>query len=124
MFILTIDDDPDDGFIFQEAIHEIDPDIRCQFVGKPHDAIKLLSDATDVLPDLIFLDVNMPCMDGSECLMEIRKIEKLKAVPVIMLSTFISEKEEKNYKALNAACLKKTGDFRALKTALAKVIHT
>ncbi|HEU5146738.1 MAG TPA: response regulator [Chryseosolibacter sp.] len=123
MFILTIDDDPDDSFIFVEALHEIDPDIQCECVTKPQDAIQLLSDGMQVVPDFIFLDVNMPCMGGEECLKAIRKIEKLKEVPVIMLSTFISEKDERNYKHLNAACLKKTGDFNALKTALKTVIR-
>lgn len=122
MLILIVDDDPDDGFIFEEAIHEIDPDISCRFLSRPQEAITLLSGSMDIPPDFIFLDVNMPAMGGRECLMEIRKIEKLKAVPIIMFSTFISDKDEKSYKLLDAASLSKASNFSSLKTALRKVL--
>ena len=50
--------------------------------------LDLLSSGKDpVVPDVIFLDLNMPGLDGKACLAEIRRQEKFSATPVIILST-------------------------------------
>jgi CheY-like chemotaxis protein len=56
------------------------------------DALQWLNEATTP-PDYIFLDINMPVMDGKECLVEIRKNPRLKEIPVIIYSTASEPRE-------------------------------
>jgi CheY-like chemotaxis protein len=81
-----IDDDIDDQKIFSIISEEVDNTIKCSFANDGVDAIEKLT-ACEVVPDLIFLDVNMPRMDGLECLRKIKKIDRLKNIPVYMYST-------------------------------------
>ncbi|MCE3280803.1 MAG: response regulator receiver protein [Bacteroidetes bacterium] len=81
-----IDDDIDDQKIFSIISEEVDNTIKCSFANDGVDAIEKLT-TCEVVPDLIFLDVNMPRMDGVECLRKIKKIDRLKNIPVYMYST-------------------------------------
>lgn len=83
---LLIDDDEDDGEIFKMAIDQISADVNFVFSKSAMEAVKLLSEQK-VTPDYIFLDINMPLMNGSECLAEIRKMQHLQNVPVYMYTT-------------------------------------
>lgn len=84
MVILVIDDDKEDFDIFRDAVSVIDPTIECLYAADGQHALHLLS---TVLPDYIFLDVNMPVMDGRECLKHLKSDPRLQDIPVIMLST-------------------------------------
>lgn len=80
-----IDDDIDDQKIFALITEEIDHTIDCSFAKDGVDALNKLKGL--YVPDVIFLDVNMPRMDGIECLERIKSIEHLRRVPVYMYST-------------------------------------
>jgi DNA-binding NtrC family response regulator len=86
--ILLIDDDPDELDIFSEALNETKRPIVCIQVRGASAAIKLLN---SLLPDYIFLDVNMPGMNGLKCLEEIKKVKTSKDIPVILYSNFIDK---------------------------------
>jgi len=81
-----IDDDIDDQKIFSIIAEEIDDNVRCSFAIDGVDALEKLSGSSP-LPDLIFLDVNMPRMDGIECLRRIKAADRLAHIPVFMYST-------------------------------------
>lgn len=83
---ILIDDDTDDQEIFQYALQQINGEIECVVFSNGKTAIADLKKATN-LPDYIFLDLNMPSMDGRQCLEAIRQLPQLKEVPVIMYST-------------------------------------
>ena len=85
--IILIDDDEDDRDIFFQALMEIDPSIQFTGFENGMEAFKLLNDSATLLPDLIFLDLNMPCMNGFECLKKIRENRRLNNTPVIIYST-------------------------------------
>ena len=85
--IMLIDDDEDDLDIFSQALMKIDPSIQFAGFKNGMDAFKLLNDSATKLPDLIFLDLNMPCMNGFECLKKIRENKLLNNTPVIIYST-------------------------------------
>jgi CheY-like chemotaxis protein len=72
MLVLLIDDDRDDFEIFSEALRKFDPEVKCEHSIDGEAAIGLLNSMT-YLPDYIFLDINMPRMDGKECLSKIKK---------------------------------------------------
>ena len=92
LFFFLADDDEDDRFFFLEALKEIDPGIECMIASNGKDALALLQNDFFPLPDYIFLDLNMPLMDGLKCLEEIKRIPSLSHIPVIIYSTS-SEKE-------------------------------
>jgi len=62
--ILLIDDDPDDCGFFCEAILRIDYKVQCVTAINGEDALNLLRNHIQVLPNYIFIDLNMPRMDG------------------------------------------------------------
>jgi DNA-binding response OmpR family regulator len=84
---LLIDDDRDDQEIFTLALEKVDPDFRCVIANNGYEGLKYLANKNNPLPRYIFLDLNMPLMNGKECLIEIKKLSFLRSVPVIIYST-------------------------------------
>lgn len=84
--ILLIDDDEDDCEIFLAAINSVSD--SGNYTVK-NDARKALTELEkgNIKPDLVFLDLNMPVMNGTQFLAEIKKREALKDIPVIIFST-------------------------------------
>ena len=91
--ILIVDDDDDDREIFLEALKEVDSSIICMSATNGEEALEFLQNFQNPMPSVIFLDMNMPRMNGKECLTEIRKAEKLQHIPVIIYTT-TSRKED------------------------------
>jgi DNA-binding response OmpR family regulator len=86
LLCFLIDDDPDDQEIFCMALDELNPAIKRVMASNGEDGIKKLSLNPLVPPDYIFLDLNMPRMNGIECLKEIKKVNHLQKTKVIMYS--------------------------------------
>lgn len=89
---LLIDDDSDDQEIFVAAAAEVNSATTCQVISDAREALQLLRRTSD-LPDLIFLDINMPKMDGFEFLVEFKKDQRLQYIPVIFYSTTKDESQ-------------------------------
>jgi CheY-like chemotaxis protein len=85
--ILLADDDKDDNLLFQDVLEELLLATRLVTVHNGELLMKLLNDEKEPLPDILFLDLNMPRKNGFECLSEIKRTEKLKRLPVIIFST-------------------------------------
>src|SRR6476660_4286255 len=83
--ILHIDDDADDHEIFYNALRKINDAINYNAVTNARKALAGLV-AKELTPDVIFLDLNLPEMSGQQFLMEIKKSESLRHIPVIILS--------------------------------------
>jgi CheY-like chemotaxis protein len=98
---LLVDDDEDDKEIFCLALKRVDASIDCVTASDGREALSILNDASFV-PDYIFLDLNMPRMNGKECLVEIRKQKRLAHIPVIIFSTSSVEKEKEDTRRLGA----------------------
>jgi CheY-like chemotaxis protein len=84
MIVVCIDDDTDDTDMFRECINRVDHSITCLTVNDGPSAISLLTKGE--LPDIIFIDVNMPVMNGKDVLAIIKSNYKLKSIPVVMYS--------------------------------------
>jgi CheY-like chemotaxis protein len=85
MTVLHGDDDIEDIEIFLDLIRAIDPSIKCIDVYNGADVLETLENSV-LLPDYIFLDLNMPVMSGKVCLKYIKSDERLCHIPVVMLS--------------------------------------
>ncbi len=81
-----IDDDPDDQEIFLSVLDSIDPSVKCLTAMNGQEAIKKLGSA-EVKPDLIFLDLNMPLMNGKQFLVARNLLVECRHIPVIILTT-------------------------------------
>ena len=94
--ILLADDDPDDRFLFQQALNEAKAVASLATVEDGQKLMKYLAQVDGQNPDIIFLDINMPFKDGKQCLREIRANKELDAVPVVIFSTssYLSDIEE------------------------------
>jgi CheY-like chemotaxis protein len=113
MTILYIDDDPEDIEIFNEAIRTVDPAIQCAAVNSGKEALRYLQSAT-ILPDHIFLDINMPGMDGRTCLEEIKKEPRFKNINVVIYSTNTYPKDIELMASMGAMFIKKANSFNDL----------
>jgi len=87
--ILLAEDDLDDSFLFREAITRLPYLTNLHLANDGELLLEML--LAHVSPDIIFLDLNMPKKDGYMCLQEIRAMNKLDHVPVIVLSTSLHE---------------------------------
>ncbi len=91
-FHLT-DDDVDERELFIEAVNAVDPDIICDTFSKARDMLSKLEAEENQKPDLIFLDINLPQMNGWDCLKILKASVTLKDIPVLMYSTSSHERE-------------------------------
>lgn len=112
--LFLIDDDQDDREVFQEAVLNCRPDITIVFAKDGIEALQLLS-AEDKNPDIIFLDYNMPRMNGLECLKKLKANPKTKNIPTIMYTTS-GDREQENVVRLFGAdyYMQKTTSFVGL----------
>lgn len=86
MYLLFVEDDTDDQHLIQKVIREIDPEITFRFAGDGEEALEQLQ-VMEVLPDIIFLDINMPRMTGLEALAVLKEHEHYREIPTFILST-------------------------------------
>jgi len=86
-YILVAEDDGDDQMLFNAALKECSTDFIVNFFANGEQLIQFLDRLLSVRPCCIFLDLNMPKMDGLETLRCIKDHEQLRNIPVVMLST-------------------------------------
>jgi DNA-binding response OmpR family regulator len=82
--IMLAEDDEDDRMMFKEVIQQVNPGFTLQIVSDGHQLLSLLE---NILPDILFLDLDMPYKNGLECLVAIRENEKMQDLPVVMFSS-------------------------------------
>lgn len=112
--IVLADDDKDDRFFFDMVLKNLSIPTKLVTVEDGALLMNYLLKNTKNLPDVLFLDLNMPKKNGSECLMEIKQNEQLKKIPVIIYSTSYNEdKADELYK--------KGAHYYLRKTDLAKI---
>lgn len=121
--IFMIDDDEDDREIFRDAILKCDSSIDLLFAKDGVEALDLLR-SNWVLPDAIFLDYNMPRMNGIECLRELKAAETTRDIPVVMYTTSGNRAQENTILELGADYyMRKTNSFEQLCTELNRLLE-
>jgi CheY-like chemotaxis protein len=123
--IIFVDDDEDDHFFFEKALDEIaiPTHLTCFINGE--DLMQFLSKNTLNLPDIIFLDMNMPRKNGLDCLIEIKQNKKLRHIPVIIYSTaYHKDILDCLYENDAFHCIRKSSDSKQTKKALTAVLES
>jgi CheY-like chemotaxis protein len=90
--VMLADDDTDDCIFFKAALEKLPISTNLTTVYHGEQLMKLLTEEAVKLPDVLFLDLNMPRKNGFECLEEIKSNEKLELLPVIVFSTSFDQK--------------------------------
>ena len=121
--ILLIDDDEDDHLYFKDAINSINPCLTIDTATNGKDAFDRLKESK-TLPDIIFLDLNMPVMNGYEFLVYIKKEKKLCDIPLGIYSTSNSSRDSMLTKEFGAIFfLTKPKDFGVLCNKLKQILE-
>lgn len=116
--IYLVDDDLEDQEIFSDAIEMIDTKVNLKLFDN---GVDLMADlyADTPLPDVIFLDLYMPLMNGEECLKDIRQNEEFDKVPLVIYSSILDmDKIDELFEMGANRYLHKPSTFNALVTAL------
>lgn len=121
-YFMIIDDDADDRFFFQEAVTKMPSSAECLEANGCEEAIELLR-AAEQLPHYIFLDINMPRVDGRECLKQLKRDAGFNHIPVIMYSTSFSRETINEFHTLGASnYLNKPTDINNLSAQILETI--
>jgi CheY-like chemotaxis protein len=100
--ILIVDDDEDDRDLLTIAIHEVDPTVRCAMARNGQEALHGLQVMEYPRPSLIFLDLNMPRLNGVQFMKELNKDRELKGIPVVIYTTSKLQEDVEKMLALGA----------------------
>jgi CheY-like chemotaxis protein len=121
MTVLCIDDDLEDLELLGEAIRTIDTNYTCRIATDGRKALEILN--LPVLPDFIFLDMNMPLMNGKQTLKAIRSNQAFNKIPICILSTTVTSTEREIFAKMGANfCLKKATTFEEFCSDLKSVL--
>ena len=118
--LLLADDDIDDCIFFKEALDELPVSSSLTTVNDGVELMQFLNTEPDNLPDVLFLDLNMPLKTGHECLAEIKRNQKFRHLPVIIFSTSFDHSVVNSlYEKGAHYYIRKPADFGRLK----EIIH-
>jgi CheY-like chemotaxis protein len=121
--ILLVDDDQDDQLIFSDALNDIGEDVRFVTVNNGKEALVYLKKMPE--PALIFLDLNMPVMNGLDFLKIIKTDLHFSRIPVVIYTTSDHPRDIKETMAYGASLFfTKTSDFEILKTRLVEIFES
>jgi CheY-like chemotaxis protein len=124
LHIILADNDESDRLLFKEALEELRIKHVVKTVKDGTELMDYLSKKENPVPSLLFLDLNMPCKNGLQCLKEIRTINKLKNMIIAIFSNSASEKDiDDTFSDGANVYIKKPADFNQLKQALDKVLR-
>jgi len=119
--VLLADDDPDDRNFFEEAIKQLDFESKVTTVENGKELLDYLENSD--IPHIIFLDLNMPILNGLETLKKLKQNQNYNNIAVAIYSTSSANKDIENTLANGANCyIVKPNDFQNLKSTLKYVL--
>jgi CheY-like chemotaxis protein len=123
MKVVLVDDDEDDRMFFSDALKEIEVDTELTEFENGKEFLSYLEQEDTDSPHLIFLDLNMPVMNGFECLKALRKNPAFRDLAVAIYSTSSSERDiEETFVNGANIYINKPNRFDELKNTLAQVV--
>lgn len=122
-YIVLADDDADDRLFFIDAFDELKINTKVQTFNDGAELMDYLNSENSQLPEILFLDLNMPKKNGIECLHEIKANPKFENIAVAIYSTSSSEEHiEETFVSGANIYIKKPNDFNTLKKVLSDVV--
>ncbi|SFA87709.1 response regulator [Algoriphagus aquimarinus] len=119
--LLLADDDVDDRFFFRDSLSKLSIETNLTTVTNGVELMNLLLTSKADLPDVIFLDLNMPMKSGFECLSEIMAHDKFRNLPIIIYSTSMEEPVVNSlYEQGAFHYIRKPGEYSKLKDVIFK----
>lgn len=114
-----VDDDEDDVNFFEQTVKDVNPNVHFSAAGNGQQALDLLRSGNGSLPDLLFLDLNMPLMDGKQCLKELKADPELSRIPVIIYTTSSQSRDIEETMMNGAVCfITKPSSLKELQSIL------
>lgn len=124
MYVFLVDDDQDDRELFEEVIKGIDDSINLQLFKDSLELMDYLDRDDIVLPQIIFLDLNMPLVSGTESLKQIRSNPRFMDISIAIYSTSSLEKDiEETFVNGANIYITKPNDFSILKKTIKNVLN-
>ncbi len=121
--IILADDDEDDRMFFTDAFEELKISTKVQTCNDGVELMNYLNKDDSVLPNVLFLDLNMPMKNGIECLHEIKADKRFDDIIIAIYSTSSSEEHiEETFICGANIYIKKPSDFSELKRVLSYVV--
>lgn len=123
ILITLADDDEDDRLFFTDAFEELKINTIVNTVNNGKELLNYLNHPETVLPNIVFLDLNMPILNGIDCLKQIKANEKFNDIAVAIYSTSSSDQDVEDTFVLGANIyIKKPSNFDDLKKILSDVV--
>lgn len=121
--IILADDDEDDRLFFTDAFDELNMNTKVNTFNDGVELMTYLNSEDAILPNVLFLDLNMPLKNGIECLNEIKSNSKMDDIAIAIYSTSASEEDIEETFVLGANIyIKKPSSFKQLKKVLSDVV--
>ncbi|MFC4261965.1 response regulator [Ferruginibacter yonginensis] len=122
--VFLADDDADDRLLFEEALMEVNNEVKLTTANNGELLLQSLDENTPPKPHLIFLDLNMPVKNGMECLEDLKKDDNYKDVPVVIFSTSCQQEAmDQVYKKGANYYMCKPDNFQKLKQLLKHILN-
>lgn len=126
--ILLVEDNVGDVMIIRQALKSVDVPYKLHIAHDGLEALSFLKKedifADKPTPNIIFLDINMPMMNGKECLREIKQTPGIQTIPVAMLTSSDAPDDIRECYTLGANCyLLKQFDVDAFRKMLKETVE-
>ncbi|MEH6682792.1 MAG: response regulator [Sediminicola sp.] len=123
--IIWVEDDEDDRILFKEAVEDLKIPVQLKLFGLGKDLLAYIDTTEDPLPELLFLDLNMPEISGLEVLKKLKEHPKWSKIPVAICSTSSRESDMQKTFLMGANIyFTKPNSFRVLQAAIKRILVT
>lgn len=122
--ILLADDDIDDCDFFQDAVDELPEAYKLTIINDSVELMQFLKSENTSLPNVIFLDLNMPKKSGIECMAELKALKHLAQIPVVIYSTSLDNTIVEDIYRMGARWyIQKPAEFFNIKSVIKKIMY-
>ncbi|MFS4418262.1 response regulator [Maribacter sp. 2307ULW6-5] len=123
--VMLVDDDEDDRFLFSEAFETLEVKSELQMCHNGQEFIDHLENNPEQLPEIVFLDLNMPIKNGLECLRYLKQHSKYNDIFVAIYSTSSAEKDMEDTLLAGANIyIQKPNNFQTLRSVIDRAMKT
>lgn len=118
--ILYVDDDPDDTELFCEVVKERHPEFTVKAANNGFEAIKQLhkGKSNHQLPCLIVMDINMPIFNGKDAMLQIKRDNQFKTIPIVMFTTSPKQPDDEIFVQHGVDIIQKPASYDLLKSVV------